>query len=1382
MMRCLLLWWCTVLLVAADFVTVRDGYLVDPATDQTWIPRGFAYQTWNRFVFADQTFAQLDDDFAAMAVHGADSLRVELTWGDIEIGDGLYDWKRADYLIDAARRHGLRLLVLIGYQYAPAWVVRKRPDLLAIHHYPVAGTRGTSALLNYEHPEARSRYARFLGAVCGRYRNASEVTAWIIGNEFAYYDLWEDPVLFPQKRYVGFDAAYSLPSWLEFLRARYGSIHALNSTWGTDWPDFPDVPMATAYPRNRSDHAAMRRSGWYDLLAWRGASISRFLAAGAAAARAADPNHLLTYAQVGVIFSGFDCNITGEDPNGIVAACAAAGAPLGFWTINNYPFIYRGAELRSLAYGMAKHRDQVGLPILVSETGISSSDVLFTEAPPRAEAALPSLLWETLLAGGIGVHVFHWSDRDEFLTQPFPFAREAGFGVVGWKRSPKPALIAIAEAFRRMDEVALAVRLAGTRPAPRDVAVWWSRDQDTTWNRVNQELANLWAAFQRLGLRPGIVDDADIAAGDLHGARALVLVRSEQLSQAHRDRLEALVAGGVHLFAEADLPGRFDAYSRPSPGWSESMRRLFGIETGAAAPSFEGWSVPTGASGVDFGGNFTRVALHIEAPVAWLAPGHPDLVYDAWKTWAGLTASAGTTLISASGGTGTSSAAGASAGPVLHVHQLGLGRTALCTVPIGDFNGTAETVLSAYDLRRALVQAAVVDHLGVTASLAVSGSGANEIASEARVAEDGSALISLLNLLPEPATVTITSALLSGRLVEDLVAGGAVARPGDGPPTVTIPGDGIAAWWVHPLGAAPPRVWFTSCPLRISAGDPAGAAISVAADGVAGASLRAELLVDGRVRSSASGPVGSLTIGIPGPDLGDPSYRATAHGGRAALRVTVLDPAGVAQATAERPVMLTMPVAPAEPAPPTTGPQTVQLLFQGLTNNDGTNLSREPVWLGSEPAAPWRLRLSAVDAAGNEVAASDLTAARSAGAGQALITIPAGATGLHWRADAFAAGNRLAARWDDSSTSHPADPANVAPSISASATPMSSDPTRWALSATIVDDGRPGPAVRVVWIVASGPGSVAIADAGSKITEALFSEPGTYQVRISADDGQLRTAAQLAVVVGEGQDERSGLVARWRFAAQAGDPLPGLADRSGHGHDGVLLRGSLGGSGLDGSGNVAAVTVADAADLRLFAAPTTSAAADIRIGEGRATICAWIACDPARSDPDQVILSKKATWDAPSGWELLYQHQEGKLKFLGSESGPFVEAATGVLAPGWHHIAVTMQDTSASVWLDGRQVGAGTIRGIWPGDEALTIGGAASDLARSFRGPIAAVEIYRRTLSASEIAALATRIPAAPAPAAAAGEPPAKTCGGGTGPALLLGCFLFAFMRRRTRG
>ncbi|GDY13974.1 hypothetical protein LBMAG53_28520 [Planctomycetota bacterium] len=1370
-MRCLLLWWCAALLIAADFVTVRDGYLVDPTTDATWIPRGFAYQTWNRFVFADQTFSQLDDDFAAMAAHGADSLRVELTWGDIEIGDGVYDWKRADYLIDAARRHRLRLLVLIGYQYAPAWVVRKRPDLLAIHHDPVAGTKGTSALLNYEHPEARSLYARFLAAVCGRYRDAREVTAWIIGNEFAYYDLWEDPVLFPQKRYVGFDAAYSLPSWVEFLRGRYGSIHLLNSTWGTDWPDFPDVPMATGYPRNRSDHAAMRRSGWYDLLAWRGASISRFLATGAAAARTADPNHLLTYAQVGGIFSGFDCNITGEDPTGIVAACAAAGAPLGFWTINNYPFVASGAELRSLAYGMAKHRAQVGLPVLVTETGVSSTDVLFTEAQARAEAVIPSLIWETLAAGGIGVHLFHWNDRDEFLTQPFPFAREAGFGVVGWKRQPKPALAAVAAAFRRMDEVDFAAQVAGSRPAPRDVAVWWSRDQDTTWNRVNQELGYLWSAFQRAGLHPGIVGDAEIAAGEVLGARALVVVRAEQLSQAHRDRLEALVEGGLHLFAEGDLPGRFDASSKPVPGWSEAMRRLFGLETATGTVAFEGWAVPAGSSGVDFNGNYTPVTLRIDAPVAWLAPGGPDLGFAAWKHWTGLTASAGSTRLSSGGS------------PVLHLHQKGLGRTAICTAPIGDFNGTAETPLSAYDLRRSIVTAAVIDHLGIAPSLTISGLGSGEIVRDTWLSDDGSALIFLQNIASSSAAVTVTSSRIDNRQVEDLVTGNPVARAGDGPPTATIPGDGIAIWRVHPAGEAPPRIWFTGCPLRICAGDPAGAVISAAADGVVGATIRGELLVDGRVRSSTSGPVGTLTVPLPGPDLGDPSYRATAHGGRASLRVTVLDPAGVAQATAERPVVLAMPVLPAErPAAPTAGPQTVQLLFQGLTNDDGTNLSREPVWLGREPAAPWRLRLVAVDAAGSEVATSDLTAARSAGSGQAVITIPTGAVGLHWRAEAITSGNRVAARWDDATTSRPIDPANLAPVITASAAPMSSDPTRWALSATIADDGRPGPAVRVAWVVTSGPGTAAIADAGVAVTEALFSEPGTYQVRVSADDGQLRAAAQFAVVVGEGQDDQSGLVARWRFTPLAGDPMPALGDRSGHGHDGILLRGSLGLGGLEGSALPVAVTVADAADLRLFAAPTTSAAADIRIGEGRATICAWIACDPQSSQPDQVILSKKETWDAPAGWELLYQHQEGKLKFLGSESGPFVEAATGVLTAGWHHVAVAMQDTSASVWLDGRQVAAGTIRGIWPGDAPLTIGGTSGDPARSFRGSVASAEIYRRKLASAEIAALATKAPNLPAPAATTGEPPAKTCGGGTGPALLLGCFLFAFMRRRTRG
>ena len=261
-----------------------------------------------------------------------------------------------------------------------------------------------SVVLNYEHPEVRRAYTNYIAQVTGRYRTNQAIGAWILGNEYAYFDLWE-----PARHYLGYETNDSTPSFRQYLSRIYqGNISALNANWLSQYPDFESVPMQRSYPPDRFD------PGFHDLLQWRKESIGNYVAIGAAAAKANDPNHLLTYSMIGGIFGEADAHYTCEDARTIVARCAAADAPLNFWSINNYAITASGTELRSVAYGIGKQKAESGLPVMVSETGLSSTDTNGgPEQGSRQAPALASLMWESLLSGAIGSHIFTWNDRSQ---------------------------------------------------------------------------------------------------------------------------------------------------------------------------------------------------------------------------------------------------------------------------------------------------------------------------------------------------------------------------------------------------------------------------------------------------------------------------------------------------------------------------------------------------------------------------------------------------------------------------------------------------------------------------------------------------------------------------------------------------------------------------------------------------------------------------------------------------------------------------------------------------------------------------------------------------------------------------------------------------------
>ena len=146
-----------------------------------------------------------------------------------------------------------------------------------------------SDVINYEDPQARAAYQQYIGAVTARYKDSPAIGGWILGNEYAYFDLWEHPIFTPWHRFLGYDSL-GQQSFQTFLRSLYQTnIAALNANWQAGYSDFSSVPMALEYPPDR------RFPGFYLPDSMAQAEHRQFCRPVRLAARQADPNHLLTY-------------------------------------------------------------------------------------------------------------------------------------------------------------------------------------------------------------------------------------------------------------------------------------------------------------------------------------------------------------------------------------------------------------------------------------------------------------------------------------------------------------------------------------------------------------------------------------------------------------------------------------------------------------------------------------------------------------------------------------------------------------------------------------------------------------------------------------------------------------------------------------------------------------------------------------------------------------------------------------------------------------------------------------------------------------------------------------------------------------------------------
>ncbi len=747
-------------LANSGFLQIRNGYFWDPAKAEYFVPRGMAYQTFNPPVGANQTFEQLDYDLRECKKFYANSIRCEMVWNEVERSQGAFDWSRPDALVAKAEELDLKLFVLIGFQYAPAWFPE---EWRALNN---AGQR--SVVLAYEHPQARVAYSNFIYTITTRYRNSTAIGAWILGNEYAYFDLWET-----NRLHLGYDE-FSSARFRQYLSTLYSNnIAALNANWQTNHSNFDTIEMPRYYPTNRFYPA------YYDLIQWRKASIGEYVALGARACKLGDPNHLRTYSMVGGLFGEADIHFTCEDAKTIVASCATAGAPLDFWAINNYAIASLVNELRSADFGIAKHQAASGLPVMISETGHTSTENLYEGASARQAAALPGQMWEALISGAIGTHIFTWNDRDLFSGENFP--REKGFGIVHQSRLVKdPVYWNVAEMFRRMEQLNISRLLGGsTNPAP-DMQFFWTQVSDMGWPRANHENIRLWSTLKRLGYQPGIIDDEQFERGDYRNARALVLSRAFQMNPRHLEILATnVIPAGIHVHACTDLPGHYNAYRQVNPTWVSRMSSVFGLNVANANALWDAGSVDPNPN------NFFAV-LELDG-VRNFAP-FPSGYFDAvgtWKIWHGISASSGGTIITHRG-LGSSNTF-----PALQIKTNGTARTAINTFALGDISilqGHPPTF--AWDFRYKWLQAIYRTHFGLVPPIDLSGTGAQYVFPDYRTLKNGTVLISLLNGHTNPAAITLTApTLMSGRTVENLTSGGIVEANSDGVINLNLAGD-----------------------------------------------------------------------------------------------------------------------------------------------------------------------------------------------------------------------------------------------------------------------------------------------------------------------------------------------------------------------------------------------------------------------------------------------------------------------------------------------------------------------------------------------------------------------------------------------------------------
>ncbi|WP_028211288.1 beta-galactosidase [Paraburkholderia mimosarum] len=197
--------------------------------------------------------AMWKDDAARMKALGIAQVRIgEFAWSRIEPSPGEFDWGWLDRAIDTLGAAGLQVVMCTPTATPPKWLIDQHPDILPVGADGRVRGFGSRRHYDFSSPAYFEASRRICEAVAARYDQHPAVAYWQTDNEYGCH-----------QTVVSYSLA-AVRRFREWLAARYGSIEALNTAWGTvfwsmEYRSFDeiDAPVGTvteAHPSHRLDY------------------------------------------------------------------------------------------------------------------------------------------------------------------------------------------------------------------------------------------------------------------------------------------------------------------------------------------------------------------------------------------------------------------------------------------------------------------------------------------------------------------------------------------------------------------------------------------------------------------------------------------------------------------------------------------------------------------------------------------------------------------------------------------------------------------------------------------------------------------------------------------------------------------------------------------------------------------------------------------------------------------------------------------------------------------------------------------------------------------------------------------------------------------------
>ncbi len=480
------------------------------------------------------------------------------SWVSLEPREGEFAWDWLDEITGLLGENGIRFVLATPSAAPPAWMARRYPEILRVGPDRVRRRHGNRVNYCFSSALYRSKAAGMARRLAERYGAHPGLVMWHVSNEYAGESFSPE-------------AEASFRRW---LRAKYGSLDALNAAWGTafwghtygDWEEIeaPGGPYGEVSIDGLS-------------LDWRrfvSDEIVGFFDAESAPLRELAPDVPITTNLMG-FYETLDSWRMAER--------------LDVVSWDSYPYFTSGPEeARSWtwqAFTHDLHRSLKRKPFLLIESTPGSSNWYPTMTLRRpGELRAESLL--ALAHGADGVMYFQWRQSRGGQEKLHGAVVEHGFDAEGERGDERPYAEGGNRTFDAVREIGALLaanpEIAGGESRARcavvlDWASHWALNATCgPFQRDKGYLASV-VAFHGALARRGIACDLVPPHGDLSGYDLVAAPMLYALSEADAGNLRAFVRSGGTLVATYLTAHADENALVPLGGFGAAIRDLTGV-------------------------------------------------------------------------------------------------------------------------------------------------------------------------------------------------------------------------------------------------------------------------------------------------------------------------------------------------------------------------------------------------------------------------------------------------------------------------------------------------------------------------------------------------------------------------------------------------------------------------------------------------------------------------------------------------------------------------------------------------------------------------------------------------------------------------------------